>query len=148
MRSGTRALLTGATLISLAGCAGAAAADRSGTGPKARPNATVVLQAEQLQNSSTNLLGALRGRLSGMQIRKTTSQCPEITLRGTSSMFGENSPAIYVDGIRAANTCVLDMLAIAEVSRVEVYPMGVAPRPPYKAHPNGLILVFLENGRP
>lgn len=148
MRSGNHALLSGAILLSLAGCVGAAAADHARTGPGARSNATIVLRAEQLRSGASNLIFALRSHLSGMQVRNANAECPEITLRGTSSMFGENSPAVYVDGIRAANTCVLDMLPITEVSRVEVYPMGVAPRPPYKAHPNGLILVFLEDGRP
>ncbi len=147
MPSRHRAPLGTAILILLTACSGATSSDQAHTGPRANSSAMVVLHADQLRSGASNLLIALRSRLSGMQVRTSRSECPEITLRGTSSMFGENSPAVYVDGIRAANTCVLDMLATAEVSRVEVYLMGVAPRPPYKAHPNGLILVFLENGR-
>jgi hypothetical protein len=39
------------------------------------------------------------------------------------------------------------MLSTRDISRVEVFPMGVPNRPGYVAHPNGLILVFVHNGR-
>lgn len=137
-------LLGAAVLLVLPGCAGSRASPDAGAAHSPARGSGIVLTGKQLPGAAGNLLNALRGRL-GMQVRQTGA-CPEITLRGTKSIFGGNSPAVYVDGTRAANTCVLDMLNPLEVHRVEVYPMGVAPRPPYKAHPHGLILVFLENG--
>lgn len=146
MRARLLSSLSAATLTALAACAGAASAPQPSAAPRTGANAGVVLHAEQLQNTAGTLLAVLRSRLSGMRVRDSGGSCPEITLRGTHSLLGDNSPAIYVDGIRAANTCLLDMLGTADVVRVEVYPMGVAPRPPYKAHPHGLILVYLATG--
>ncbi len=137
----------GAAMLLLTGCSGAALGGETRDVPRAGSNGSIVLHAKQLQQGSTTLLGALRGRLAGMQVESSrSSNCPEITLRGTKSINGGNSPLIYVDGARAVNTCVLDMLPLGDVERVEVYPMGVPPHPPYQAHPNGLILVFLQSG--
>ena len=72
--------------------------------------------------------------------------CPEIRLRGTRSLFGSNTPSIYVDGARALDACVLDELAASIVERIEVYPSGVARRPGYDSDRNGLILVFVLYG--
>ena len=36
------------------------------------------------------------------------------------------------------------MVSTWDISRVEVYPMGVSHRPGYEAHSNGLILVFVS----
>ena len=66
------------------------------------------------------------------------------TFRGARSLQGENSPVVYVDGARAVDTCILTTLSTRDVERVEAYSSGVAPRPPYQAHPNGLIIVFLQ----
>lgn len=148
MRQRSRSFAGVLLLVFLPGCASAAATRSAETGAPKHSTARTVLHAEQLQGAAGNLLTALRARMLGLRVKSSASPCPEITLRGTKSMFGSSSPAIYVDGTRASNTCILDALVLSEVARVEVYPMGVAPSPPYKAHPNGLILVFLERGGP
>ena len=94
----------------------------------------------------TTLLDFLYTRISGMVVDYGSRPCPSIQLRGRKSLFGSNSPVVYVDGVRTANSCVLDMLYTWDISRVEVYPMGVSNRPGYEAHPNGLILVFIHDG--
>jgi hypothetical protein len=91
-----------------------------------------------------DLLDAMRGRVRGMMIQESPTGCPRIFFRGVRSLQGENSPLVYVGGARATNTCVLTTLSTAEVERVETYSSGVAPRPPYQAHPNGLIIVYLQ----
>jgi hypothetical protein len=47
-----------------------------------------------------------------------------------------------VDGQRATNTCVLDMVNSLDLDRVEIYPSG-QPRG-YLSDPYGVILMFLR----
>ena len=141
-----QSLLPLLVLTAVYGCAS------SGTGSSGAPGlhatgASMTLEAEELGSASTSLLAALRGRVHGMQVRESSVDCPSISFRGTRSLLGENNPAVYVDGVRATNTCILASLTTSSVERVETYAAGVAPRLPYKAHPNGLILVYMQDGR-
>jgi hypothetical protein len=140
----TRSLLVPALVLALGGCA-AAGLGRKETARVPPGTAATVLRSEQLVRSPS-LVHAIASRLPGAQVSSGGRACPQITLRGTKSIRGDNNPSVYVDGTRAANTCVLDMLQILDVERVEVYPSGIAPRPPYHGNPNGLILVFLSGG--
>ena len=142
MRYSIRGLIP-SVLIGLVACA-TVPDDGERTAAGASPSHTVT--KNQLAGGSANLLTAIRSRVSGMRVQENSEACPRITLRGTKSMFGDNSPAVYVDGIRTTNTCILNVLSILEVNRVEIYSNGLAPHPPYKSHPHGLILVFMEQG--
>jgi hypothetical protein len=145
MFTGARPLVVSALALVLAGCGGHVLG--RGGNPDARGStAATVLNRAQLSHAPS-LISAITNRLPGIQVQSGNRRCPEIALRGRKSITGDNSPAVYVDGTRAVNTCVLEMLHIADVSRIEIYPMGIAPRLPYKGHPNGLILVFLADGR-
>jgi hypothetical protein len=106
----------------------------------------VVLSGPSLNEHGGSLLAFLFGRVSGLAVDYSTYPCPSIQLRCRKSQYGSNDPIVYVDGARAVNSCVLEMLLSRDISRVEVYPMGVSNRPGYEAHPNGLILVFLMSG--
>lgn len=108
--------------------------------PRRTSNATV-LEAAEIHQRGGNLLSALRQRMHSMQVQYTEG-CPNVTLRGQKSVLGSSSPRVYVNGQPAMDTCILDLIRADDVERVEVYPMGVAPRPGYLSHPNGLILVF------
>jgi hypothetical protein len=135
----------------------ALAVSACGSGPQSGSTATlspiqgrntasgIVLSGPALREHNGSLLNFLYMRVSGMSVDRT-GPCPDVRMRGQRSLFGSNSPIVYVDGARTANSCVLDMLHTTELSRVEVYPMGVSNRPGYEAHPNGLILVFMRNG--
>jgi hypothetical protein len=105
----------------------------------------VVLSGPDLYEHGGTLLAFLYGRVSGMAVDYTSIPCPSVQLRGRKSFFGSSDPIVYVDGARTANSCVLEMLHTRDLTRVEVYPMGVSNRPGYEAHPNGLILVFVRN---
>jgi hypothetical protein len=146
MFTGARPILATALITATTACGGQVIGRSTEATPRGPSNGATVLHARQLNLASSNLLGAISGRIAGLQIRPSRTACPEITIRGRTSLLGDNNPVIYVDGTRAANTCVLDMIPPMDVQRVEIYPTGVAPRLPYQAHPNGLILVFLEDG--
>ena len=106
----------------------------------------IVVAGSDLRGGGS-LLVSLRRHVAGMQVRQSTAgPCPEISFRGQRSLMGPSHPVVYVDGTRAANTCVLEMLNPGEVRTVEVYPQGVSRRPGYEAAAHGLILVFLRDG--
>lgn len=128
----------------LAACAPSASplgrsfSERSGT-------RAIVLDQAELGGADGDLLRVLIHRVTGMTVRRD-SPCPELEIRGRKSLTAPTPPGIYVQGQRAANTCILTTLSPAEVSRVEVYPGGVSGRPGYSSQLGGLILIFLKDG--
>lgn len=143
----TRATGTLAVVGWLAACAtsgGPPPANSSSPPPEGRiPTSATVITGADLTTANRPLLDVLRQRIPGMQVNQTGG-CPEIALRGRSTISTSSSPAIYVDGNQATNTCILNELRTADIDQVEVYPGGVPPRAGYRAHPYGLILVFIK----
>lgn len=114
---------------------------------RGRGTSAWVIGEEQLEHAGEgNLLSALEARISQMGVLRG-GECPQITLRGRTTVARPTNPGVYVDGARATNTCVLEHLNVAEVERVEVYPMGVARNSGYEVQPGGLILVFMRTSR-
>lgn len=107
------------------------------------PTSATVISGADLNAANRPLLDVMRQRLPGMQVYQT-SGCPDITLRGKSTVSTSSSPAIYVDGNQATNTCILNELRTADIDQVEIYPGGVPPRAGYRAHPYGVILIFIK----
>ncbi len=103
-----------------------------------------VIEREALARNDIPVLDLLRYRVPGMKVNPT-DDCPEVILRGKSTFITNSSAAIYVDGERAANTCVLSMLSTFHLARVEVYPGGVPPSG-YLTSPYGVILLFSMKG--
>jgi hypothetical protein len=127
-----------AALVAAAGCTGLGGM-QGGGGSAAR---VVTLDEKQLANRAGTLLHVMRMDAGPMLVRETAG-CPEITFRGSKRFYGAGTPSIYVNGMRALNTCVLEEFAAADVRLVEIYPSGVANRPGYANSSDGLILVFL-----
>jgi hypothetical protein len=100
-----------------------------------------VLTAAQLLGGGGSLLEAMVGRLGTMRVTRQ-GRCPQITFRGHRSIVAPSAPAVYVDGTRAANTCVLDQIRSSDVRRVEVYPGVTGPRG-YRPSPHGTVIVHL-----
>jgi len=148
MGTRSRFLLVALSAVTVSACgSGPNAAPTAGIAPvQGRNSATgIVLSGRALREHNGTLLNFLYTRVAGMSVERS-GPCPDVRLRGQRSLFGSNSPIVYIDGTRTATSCVLDMIHTADLSRVEVYPMGIVNKPGYEAHPNGLILVFLRNG--
>jgi hypothetical protein len=103
-----------------------------------------VLTGQSLMDGPGDLLSTLVGKIPSLRMRRMAEQCPQITLRGAASFQSATNPHVYVDGARATDTCVLEVLDARDVERVEVYPTGVSARPGYGTHAHGLILVFMR----
>lgn len=114
---------------------------------RSRSTTAWVVDEDQLEHAGEGtLLSALEARIAPMAVLRG-GECPQITLRGRTTVARPTNPGVYVDGARATNTCVLEHLSVAEVERVEVYPMGVARNSGYELQPGGLILVFMRTSR-
>jgi outer membrane receptor for monomeric catechols len=140
-------MLAVAAALSLAACASRGAQDESAK-PRPEPaspradataGAPIIITREQLRGGDPNLLHLLRDHVATMMVHTGGNVCAQVTLRGHDSFTGSNAPAIYVDGTRAVDTCVLEMLNVAEIERVEVYPFGI--KQGYMVSPTGLILI-------
>ena len=103
-----------------------------------------IIEREALIRNDVPVLDVLRYRVPGMSV-SPRDDCPEVTLRGKSTFITASNPAIYVDGQRAANTCVLTMLSTFHLARIEVYPDGIPPAG-YLTNPYGVILIFSLRG--
>lgn len=103
---------------------------------------TTILTSALLQRQSRSLLDLLKARVPSITVIDDTP-CPDIYLRGRSTVVTSSSPAIYVDGELANNTCVLDMMDVTDMERVEIYANG-QPRAGYQSSPYGVILIFLK----
>lgn len=149
MLSPARTSLLALLTVAATACGSAPVAETSSgirTLPGNNTTAGMVLTGPDLYEHGGTLLRYLYARIPGMQVDYSSPVCPLVRIRGRKSITGSNDPIVYVDGARTANSCVLDDLHTRDLSRVEVYPMGVSNRPGYEAHPNGLILVFLRDG--
>ena len=100
-----------------------------------------ILTAAVLQKQSRSLLDLMKARVPSIEIIDN-QPCPDVFLRGRSTFTTSSDPAIYVDGQRATNTCVLDMMNVMDLQRVEIYPNG-QPRGGYQSSPYGVILIFV-----
>lgn len=133
-------LTLSASALSLASCA----AGHAGTRSSDIGNA-VVIQEEDLFSTRGRLIDVLATRLVNSQLVESDG-CVSLQLRGAKGIQRPILPGIYVEGQRAADSCILDMLSTYDIARVEVYPSGVTSRPGYYSQAGGLILVFLKDG--
>lgn len=139
-------LLASAAVAALAGCWDPHLRAANQQSPRGRGTSAYVFEEAQLQPSADGtLLTALAARMTQMNVLRG-GECPQIELRGRTTVARPTNPGVYVDGARATNTCVLETLNVADVHRVEVYPMGIAQRGAYEAQAGGLILVFMRTG--
>ena len=105
-----------------------------------------VIDGRALEDGPGSIVAALTGKVPNFRLQRTSGECPVIALRSAVSYTSTVNPHVYVDGVRATNTCVLTSIRTHDVSRVEVYPQGVTQRPGYGIHAHGLILVFMRSG--
>jgi hypothetical protein len=144
--AGRLAGLVGAIVLSAcatgypAGLAGTATPSFNGVRDSAGATS---LDEDELHADGRNLLDVLQHRLPNMTVSQD-GDCPEVNLRGKSTVDHASNPAIYVDQERAANTCILLALNTFDVGHVEVYPSGIVSRPGYLSSPYGVIIVFLR----
>ncbi len=133
------------------GCATSRPFDRS-TEPGGKPlppttAGSVILTGEALSaDPGRTVLDVIRRAMPQLRVSGSSqyTRCPVLELRGKDSVAGSSNPDVYVDGTRTVDTCPLVTLQAMEARRVEVYPLGITPRPGYPSSSHGLILIFVQ----
>lgn len=138
-----------ALIAGLAGCATAASRPTGSAEPAAGAPAPIgyvrVISGSTLaDNPGLNVLQVIARAMPDIRVAQTPGGCPVVWIRGASTIFGSPNPSVYVDGTRAGDTCVLSSFSAVNVSRIEIYPLGVTSRPGYDVNSNGLILIFTK----
>ena len=145
LRRGAVAALIGVGII-LTGCAPRSTREAAENRSDVRyEGGGFVLDGRALEDGPGTIVAALTGKVPNFKLQRNSGECPIITLRNAVSFQGVVNPHVYVDGIRATDTCVLVQLRTQDVARVEVYPQGFTQRPGYGTHAHGLILVFMKS---
>ena len=111
----------------------------------------------------TNVQELLQGRVAGATVNATSSQPGTgalINFRGVSSVFGAQTPVIYVDGVRVDNdqstaagtggeqSSALADLLVSDIERVEVTKGGAASTLYGSDAATGVIQIFTKKGTP
>ena len=117
------------------GCKTGKSFDRA-TEPGGRPisrttTGSLVITGRALSaDPGRTVLDAIRYQMPQLRIAGWTqyTRCPLLEMRGKDSVEGTNNPDVYVDGTRTTDTCPLVTIQAVSTERIEVYPMGMAPR--------------------
>ncbi|PQJ34660.1 hypothetical protein BSZ35_08660 [Salinibacter sp. 10B] len=123
-----------------------------------------VISAEDLQETPTTSIDQLlQGRVSGSTIRAQSAQPGQgalMNFRGITSVFSNQTPVIYVDGVRVDNssntsfsyggetTSALSEILTNDIERIEVTKGGAASTLYGSDAANGVIQIFTADGEP
>ncbi|MEQ9399499.1 MAG: TonB-dependent receptor [Longimicrobiales bacterium] len=123
-----------------------------------------VLSADEIsQIPVTSVDQLLQGRVAGATVNAQSAQAGTASLinfRGVSSVFGAQTPVIYVDGVRVDNSqstaagtggeqsSALADLLTSDIERVEVTKGGAASTLYGSDAATGVIQIFTKRGRP
>jgi TonB-linked SusC/RagA family outer membrane protein len=123
-----------------------------------------VLDAQEIANVPvTSVDQLLQGRVAGATVNAQSAQAGTaalINFRGTSSVFGAQTPVIYVDGVRVDNSqstaagtggeqsSALADLLTSDIERIEVTKGGAASTLYGSDAATGVIQIFTKKGQP
>jgi hypothetical protein len=116
---------------------------RPSSGIESRDGATI-LSGTALTDGRGSVLGVMQGKVPNLKVRRNSRGCPLVDIRQQVAFQRAIQPQVYIDGMRTADTCILESIRSVDVESVEVYPMGFTKRPGYATHAHGLILIFMR----
>ena len=109
--------------------------------------AVAQVKAEEIALApTTNVMEALQGRVSGLDITRgsgSVNSGVSITLRGTRSIYGSNSPLFIIDGAPGS----YDQLNSSDVETIDVLKDASATAIYGSAGSNGVIIITTKRGR-
>lgn len=124
---------------------------------------SVVGQDDIQSSAASNVTELLQGRIPGAQINAVSASpgtAGLMSFRGPSSAIADQTPVIYIDGVRVDNargigsdfggeqTSALADLAVADIERIEVTKGGAASTLYGADAASGVIQIFTKRGRP
>ncbi len=123
-----------------------------------------VIPAEDIERTAvTDVAQLLQGKVSGATVNATSAQAGTsglINFRGVSSVFGSQTPVIYIDGVRVDNSAVtssgtggeessaLADLLTSDIERIEITKGGAASTLYGSDAASGVIQIFTKKGTP
>ncbi len=123
-----------------------------------------VLTAQQIERAPVmDVAQLLQGTVAGATVNATSAQAGTsgiINFRGVTSVFGSQTPVIYIDGIRVDNNDItssgtggeessaLAELVTSDIDRVEITKGGAASTLYGSDAASGVIQIFTKRGRP
>lgn len=108
---------------------------------------TSVKSAEILQAPTNNVMQALEGKISGMDITKSSGAIGSgvsVTLRGTRSIYGSDSPLYIIDGVPGGDYNTLNP---ADIESVDVLKDAASTAIYGSAGANGVIIITTKSGK-
>lgn len=135
-----------------------------GTSVERRKLATApsVITAEMIEQAPvTDVAQLLQGRVEGATVQATSAQpgqSPLVRFRGVTSIFGSQTPVVYVDGVRVDNsrgkglgtggeqTSALSDLLASDIERIEIIKGGAASTLYGSDAAAGVIQIFTKRG--
>lgn len=121
-----------------------------------------LISASEIEDAPvTSVDQLLQGRVAGSTVRAQSAQPGQasvINLRGITSLFSDQTPVIYVDGVRVDNsnntsfsfggesTSALSELLVSDIERIEVTKGGAASTLYGNDSANGVIQIFTQKG--
>lgn len=94
---------------------------------------------------TNNVMEALSGKIAGMDIMKTSGQVGEnveILLRGSRSIYGDNTPLFIIDGIQGS----YDQINPADIESVDVLKDASSTAIYGSAGANGVVIITTKRG--
>jgi len=123
-----------------------------------------VLGAAQIEQASTqNVAQLLQGRVAGATVNATSSQPGTgslINFRGVSSVYGAQTPVVYIDGVRVdadqaasagtggETSSALADIMVGDIERIEITKGGAASTLYGSDAATGVIQIFTKKGSP
>ena len=115
----------------------------------AETSASQTVNAEQLtQASNPNALGALTGKVSGIQVTQTNTSVNDtysILIRGTRTITGSNEALVVIDGV-ISSARVLQQLAPDAIESVNIIKGGAGAALYGSQGVNGVVVVSTKRG--
>ena len=95
---------------------------------------------------TSNVMEALQGRISGLDITKTSGQVGKdvtILLRGSRSIYGSNSPLFIIDGVQGGDYSTLNP---SDIASIDVLKDASSTAIYGSAGANGVIIITTKRG--
>lgn len=128
------------------------------------PTTVDVVSTETIESSGATSIGELlQGQIAGGTVDMVSAQPgtgPNINFRGITSVFGSQTPVIYIDGVRVDNdsrtspwsggeySSALSELLVSDIERIEITKGGAASTLYGSDAAAGVIQIFTAKGDP
>lgn len=109
--------------------------------------AVTSVKAEEIMRTPTsNVMDALQGKVSGMDVMKSSGRAGssvEVSLRGTRSIYGDNNPLYIIDGIPGD----FSRLNPSDIESIDVLKDASSTAIYGSAGSNGVVIITTKKGR-